>query len=64
MDLFANIVLGFQAALTPVNLFYCGVGVFVGTLRHRRHAPIPHAFTAPLFMVLLDIDRIADQIFA
>jgi len=32
MDLFANIVLGFQAALTPVNLLYCGVGVFVGTV--------------------------------
>jgi DUF1365 family protein len=33
-------------------------GVFVGTLRHRRHAPVAHAFTYRLFMVLLDIDRI------
>ena len=32
MDIFANIVLGLQAALTPMNLLYCGVGVFVGTL--------------------------------
>ena len=32
MDLFANVVLGFQAALTPMNLLYCGLGVFVGTL--------------------------------
>jgi putative tricarboxylic transport membrane protein len=32
MDLFANIMLGFQAALTPVNLLYCGAGVFIGTL--------------------------------
>jgi DUF1365 family protein len=33
-------------------------GVFVGSLRHRRHAPVGHAFTYGLFMVLLDIDRI------
>ncbi len=32
MELFGNIVLGFQAALTPTNLLYCGLGVFVGTL--------------------------------
>ena len=32
MDIFASIALGFQAALTPWNLLYCGVGVFVGTL--------------------------------
>jgi DUF1365 family protein len=35
-------------------------GVFVGTLRHRRHTPVSHAFTYRLFMVLLDIDRIPD----
>ncbi|HSF02131.1 MAG TPA: tripartite tricarboxylate transporter permease, partial [Solirubrobacterales bacterium] len=32
MDLLASIGLGLQAALTPLNLFYCAVGVFVGTL--------------------------------
>jgi TctA family transporter len=32
MDLLGSIVLGFQAALTPLNLLYCAVGVFVGTL--------------------------------
>lgn len=35
-------------------------GIFVGTLRHRRFAPTPHAFTYPLFMALLDIDRLPD----
>lgn len=35
-------------------------GVYVGSLRHRRTAPVPHAFTYPLFMVLLDIDRIPE----
>jgi uncharacterized protein len=33
-------------------------GVYIGSLRHRRTAPVTHAFTYPLFMVLLDIDRI------
>ena len=33
-------------------------GVYVGTLRHRRFAPVSHEFTYPLFMVLLDVDRI------
>ena len=32
MELLANVALGFQAALTPLNLFYCMIGVFVGTL--------------------------------
>jgi len=35
-------------------------GLFVGTLRHRRFAPVAHAFTYPLFMVLLDIDRVSE----
>ena len=35
-------------------------GLFVGTLRHRRFVPVPHAFTYPLFMALLDIDRVQE----
>jgi DUF1365 family protein len=35
-------------------------GLFVGTLRHRRFTPLPHAFTYPLFMALLDIDRVPE----
>ena len=35
-------------------------GVYTGWLRHRRTLPVSHAFTYPLFMVLLDIDRVAD----
>ena len=38
-------------------------GVYIGTLRHRRLEPVPHAFRYPLFMVLLDIDRI-DELMA
>ena len=32
MELFAGLWLGFQTALTPFNLLYCLIGVFVGTL--------------------------------
>ena len=32
MDLLANLALGLETALTPVNLFYCFVGVLLGTL--------------------------------
>jgi DUF1365 family protein len=35
-------------------------GLFVGTLRHRRFTPVSHAFTYPLFMALLDIDRVPE----
>ena len=35
-------------------------GLFVGTLRHRRFTPVSHAFTYPLFMALLDVDRLAE----
>lgn len=35
-------------------------GVYTGWLRHRRTAPVAHAFTYPLFMVLLDIDRLTE----
>ena len=35
-------------------------GLFVGTLRHRRFAPVSHAFTYPLFMALLDVDRVPE----
>jgi len=34
--------------------------IYTGTLRHRRFEPVLHAFRYPLFMVLLDIDRIDD----
>ena len=36
-------------------------GLFVGTLQHRRLTPVAHAFRYGLFMVLLDIDRIPEQ---
>ena len=32
MEIFAGLATGFHAALTPFNLLYCLIGVFVGTL--------------------------------
>jgi putative tricarboxylic transport membrane protein len=32
MDLWQNVILGFQACLQPINLLYCFIGVFIGTL--------------------------------
>jgi DUF1365 family protein len=35
-------------------------GIYVGTVRHRRFTPRPHAFRYALFMALVDIDRVAE----
>lgn len=32
--------------------------IYTGTLRHRRFKPVEHAFTYPVFMVLLEVDQI------
>lgn len=32
--------------------------LYVGTVRHRRFAPTPHAFATPLFMTYLDLDEL------
>ena len=31
MDIFANIMIGLDTAISPVNLLYCFIGVFLGT---------------------------------
>lgn len=35
-------------------------GIYAGTLRHRRLSPKPHEFTYPIFLSLLDIDRLPE----
>jgi DUF1365 family protein len=34
--------------------------IYLGTIRHRRFEPVRHEFTYPLFMTLLDVDRIPE----
>lgn len=38
-----------------------GPAIYVGALRHRRFRPVGHAFTYPVFMVMLDVDRIPEM---
>lgn len=38
-----------------------GPALYVGTLRHRRFGPRPHAFSYRLFMAMLDVDHIDEQ---
>jgi DUF1365 family protein len=38
-----------------------GPAIYVGALRHRRFRPVGHDFTYPVFMVMLDVDRIAEM---
>jgi len=35
-------------------------GIYIGKLRHHRFQPVEHAFSYPLFMVLLDVERIPE----
>jgi hypothetical protein len=35
-------------------------GIYTGSLRHCRFAPVRHEFTYPLFMVFLDIDQLPE----
>lgn len=37
-----------------------GSAVYLGDVRHRRHAPRPHAFAYPTAMLLLDLDELPD----
>jgi len=34
--------------------------IYTGTLRHRRFRPVGHQFAYPVFLVLLDVDRIPE----
>jgi DUF1365 family protein len=35
-------------------------GLYVGSIRHRRFAPAAHAFRYPIFMALVDVDRLPE----
>ncbi len=39
-------------------------GLYTGTVRHRRFAPKRHAFTYPVFMACLDVDRLPEAMAA
>ncbi len=37
-----------------------GPSIYVGELRHRRFHPVRHEFAYPVFLVMLDVDRISE----
>lgn len=39
-----------------------GSAVYLGDIRHRRHAPRPHSFAYPTAMLLLDLDELPDAL--
>ena len=68
MELLQNLALGFETVLTPINLLYCFLGVFLGTLigvlpgsaRRRSAEPAPDGpsgLRAPVGALLEDVGR-------
>jgi len=54
---------GARATASEARAFQASVtapGVYVGSLRHRRFAPVLARVHYPVFMVLLDVDRIGE----
>ena len=47
----------------PADRAALASAVYVGQVQHRRHAPHPHAFRYPLFMLYLDLGEL-DRVFA
>ena len=62
MDLFHNILTGFQVTLQPINLLYCFVGVFIGTLIGVLPGIGPVSTMAILFPVTFRISPVAAMI--
>jgi putative tricarboxylic transport membrane protein len=57
MDAFNNLLLGFSVALTPINLFWCLVGVLMGTIVGVLPGLGPAATIAMLLPLTLKMDH-------
>src|SRR5260370_36171338 len=57
MDALSNLLLGFSVALTPVNLFWCLVGVILGTMVGVLPGLGPAAAIAMLLPLTLKMDH-------
>ena len=75
MDLISNLGLGFDVALTPVNILYCFVGVLLGTLVGVLPGigptgtvaillPITFTFEPVTALIMLDPDFCAGRAFS
>jgi putative tricarboxylic transport membrane protein len=57
MDALGNLLLGFSVALTPINLFWCLVGVVLGTVVGVLPGLGPAATIAMLLPLTLKMDH-------
>jgi TctA family transporter len=62
MDLLANLQLGFETALSPVNILYCFVGVLLGTLVGVLPGIGPTATIAMLLPITFNFDPVTSLI--
>ncbi|MEH6719754.1 MAG: tripartite tricarboxylate transporter permease [Aurantimonas endophytica] len=62
MDLLLNLALGFETALTPVNIFYCFLGVLLGTLVGVLPGIGPTATIAMLLPITLSLSPVTSLI--
>ncbi|MBB4002897.1 tripartite tricarboxylate transporter permease [Aurantimonas endophytica] len=62
MDLLVNLALGFDTALTPVNIFYCFLGVLLGTLVGVLPGIGPTATIAMLLPITLSLSPVTSLI--
>jgi putative tricarboxylic transport membrane protein len=62
MDLFGNLALGFETALSPENIFYCFVGVLLGTLVGVLPGIGPTATIAMLLPITFTLEPVTSLI--
>src|SRR2546428_12497313 len=59
MEIFHNLLIGFQVAVSPWNLFYCLVGVLLGTLIGVLPGIGPVATIAMLLPITFNLNPVA-----
>ena len=57
-DILSNLALGFSTAVSPINLFYCFIGVLVGTLIGVLPGIGPVAAVAMLLPLTFNLDAV------
>lgn len=62
MDLLNNLILGFGTALMPINLLFCLIGVFLGTLIGVLPGIGPSATIAMLLPVTFNVPPVSSLI--
>ena len=59
MDIFANLLLGFEVAVSPIHLLYAGIGVLLGTLIGVLPGVGPTATIAMLLPITFNLSPVA-----